>query len=65
MITNPLRARDTRLMAGALRALGARINDGENRDGTDGGSNTGGGGGSSGVGNGLSAEKPDIVDVRL
>ncbi len=36
VITNPLRARDTLLMAGALRALGAQIDDGGTSDGTDG-----------------------------
>jgi 3-phosphoshikimate 1-carboxyvinyltransferase len=35
VITSPLRARDTLLMAGALRALGAQIDDGENGDGGD------------------------------
>ena len=35
VITSPLRARDTLLMAGALRALGAQIDGGENGDGGD------------------------------
>ena len=73
VITNPLRARDTRLMAGALRALGARIDDGENSDGTDGdgssadsgGSTSGGGADGGGADGGETGGRGDVAAWRV
>src|SRR5262249_19934680 len=61
VITNPLRARDTRLMARALRALGARIDDGENGGGPDGG--TGWDGGATGGGD--TGDRGDVPAWRV